>query len=359
MALPLEKIEEKVEKETDKFALQASQGFAEWLSKIDGSLAFSTYQVGKILFVGLNAEKKLSIFERTFPRSMGIGVSKDCHSLLLATKTQIYAFDNLLEQHQLKDGYDALYAPHMSWITGNVDLHDIGFDENNDPIFISTAFNCIAKVARGYSFKPVWRPPFISKIVGEDRCHLNGMVVQNGKPKYATCVSKTDVFDGWRTHRSDGGVLIDIESNQIIVENLSMPHSPRLHDGRLWLLNSGKGEFGWVDIDAKVFHPIAFCPGFARGLSFAGKYAIIGLSEPREGKTFDGLPLQERMQERGEEARCGLCVVDTQTGETVEWLTIEGVISELYDVSFIAGIKRPAAVGIIGKEIDHMIAISA
>ena len=344
--------------EDEKFALHTSPGFAEWLSKIGGSLAFSTYQIGKILFIGLNAEKRLSVFERTFPRSMGIGISNDCRSLLLATQTQIYAFDNLLEHGLSKDGYDALYAPYMSWITGGVDLHDVAFAENGDPIFISTAFNCIATVARGYSFKPVWRPPFISEIVGEDRCHLNGMAVQNGKPKYVTCVSKSDVRDGWREHRSDGGVLIDVESNEIIVENLSMPHSPRLHDGRLWLLNSGRGEFGWVDIDEKVFHPIAFCPGFARGLSFAGKYAIIGLSEPRHGKTFSGLPLQERMQEKGEDARCGLCVIDTETGSIVEWLRIEGVISELYDVTFIDRIKRPSAVGIIGPAIQRMIAIS-
>ena len=137
-----------------------------------------------------------------------------------------------------------------------------------------------------------------------------------------------------------------------------MPHSPRLHNGRLWLLNSGRGEFGWGNLEKRSFNPVTFCLGFARGLYFVGKYALIGLSEPREGKTFDGLPLQDRMSEKGITARCGLIVVDTETGETVQWLRIEGVVAELYDVSFLQGVIRPASIGINGPEIQHTIALA-
>ena len=351
MALPLEKTED------DKFSLATSQNFNSWLSEIGGSITFSTYQVGKVLFLGLNEQKTLSVFERTFPRSMGIGLSKDNQSLLLATKTQIYSFDNVVPQGKLHDGYDALYSPHQSWITGDVDVHDIAFGEDSEPVFISTLFNCIATVSPGYSFKPIWRPSFVSAYVAQDRCHLNGMAMKNGAPKYVTCVSTSDVANGWRDDRDGGGVVIDVETNEIVVEGLSMPHSPRLHNGRLWILNSGRGEFGWIDVEAGVFQPIAFCPGFARGLTFVGKYAIIGLSEPRDGKTFGDLPLQDLMRSKNTDARCGLHVVDIETGETVEWLRIEGVIAELYDVGFLRGIKRPSAIGLIGPEVQRTISI--
>lgn len=351
MALPQEKNEE------NKFSVFASRGFNSWLASVGGSVAFTTYQVGKVLFIGLNQNNQLSIFERTFPRSMGIGLSSDNRSLLLATRTQIYAFDNLLKPGQTSEGFDALFAPHISWITGDIDIHDIALGPSGNPIFISTLFNCIGTVAPGYSFKPIWRPSFISKNVAEDRCHLNGMAVENGVPKFVTCVATTDVPDGWRQHRTDGGVVINVETNDIVVEDLSMPHSPRLHNGRLWLVNSGKGEFGWVDLERGVFEPVAFCPGFARGLSFAGKYAIIGLSQARKGKTFDGLPLQEVLSDKNQSQRCGLIIVDTETGETVEWITLEGVISELYDVSFLDQIKTPSAIGVIGPEIQRTISL--
>ena len=351
MALPLEKNDE------NKFSISTSKGFSTWLGRVGGSVAFSTYQIGKVLFVGLNKNGQLSIFERTFPRSMGIGLSPDRRSLLLATRTQIYSFDNVLQDGQVSNGYDALYAPHISWITGDIDIHDIAFGADGQPLFISTLFNSIATVAPGYSFKPVWRPNFVSQTVAEDRCHLNGMAMQNGAPKYVTCVAMTDTKDGWREHREAGGVLIDIDTNEIVIDGLSMPHSPRIHNKRLWLLNSGKGEFGWADTKTGQFHPIAFCTGFARGLSFVGKYAIIGLSEPREGKTFDGLALQDRLRAENETACCGLVIVDTETGEKVEWMKIEGVIRELYDVSFLEGYKRPSAVGVLGPEIQHTISL--
>ena len=351
MALPQQKPDE------ENISFAVSNSLNTWLDSVGGSLVFSTYQVGKVLFLGVNEQKQLSVFERTFPRSMGIGLSPDNQSMLLATQTQIYSFDNLLKPGQSTNSYDALYAPHVSWITGDIDIHDIAFGSDNQPIFISTLFNCIGTVAPGYSFKPIWRPSFVSKYVAEDRCHLNGMVAKDGVAKYVTCISMSDIKDGWRHQRSDGGLVIDVETNEVIVEGLSMPHSPRLHNDRLWVLNSGKGEFGWVDTKAGKFNPVAFCPGFARGLSFAGKYAIIGLSEPREGKTFDGLPLQDRLREKREEARCGLLVVDIETGETIEWVRLGGVISELYDVSFIDKIKKPSAIGIVGPEIKHTIAL--
>jgi len=341
----------------EKFALTTSRGFNNWLAGIGGSLALTTYQAGKVFFLGLKPDGKLSVFERTFSRSMGMGVSGDGRSLLLGTHHQIYRFDNILPKGSRQGIYDAAFAPHQTWITGDIDIHDIDFGKDGKPIFINTLFNCIGTVSDGYSFKPIWKPEFISKLAAEDRCHLNGMAIDDGKPKYVTCVSKSDVSDGWRDKRNNGGLVIDVETNEIVCEGLSMPHSPRIYNGKLWIVNSGRGEFGWVDIKKKEFNPICFCPGYARGLSFSGNYALIGLSQARENRTFQGLDLDEKLKGKDAEARCGLIIVDTETGDTVEWVRIEGVIRELFDVAYLPNTLCPSAIGLKGNEILRIIAI--
>lgn len=343
----------------ETFALSTSRGFESWLARSGGALAFTTYQAGKLFLLGLKRNGKLSVFERSFARCMGLAVSANARQLLLATHYQLYRFDNVLPEGTEQDDHDALYVPRLSWITGDLDIHDVGFTAAGRPIFVNTAFGCIAEASDGYSFRPLWRPPFLSKLAPEDRCHLNGMAMQDNAPAYATAVSRSDVVDGWRDRRSDGGVVIDVATGKIVCEGLSMPHSPRLNQGVLWLLNSGKGEFGWVDLKAATFNPIAFCPGYARGLAFAGPYAIIGLSLARETRTFQGLPLDAALKAHDTQARCGLLVVDTSTGDTVAWVRIEGVVRELYDVAVLPGIRNPAALGFKSDEITRIISIDS
>src|SRR5687767_11684977 len=229
----------------EKFALTSSSHFADWLKQTGCSIAFTTYQAGKLFLLGVKEDGRLSIFERTFARSMGLAVSNDGRTLALATQYQIHRFDNLLAAGDVtSDGFDAVYAPHAGWVTGDLDAHDVGFGADGRPLFVNTLFSCVAAVSDGHSFRPVWRPAFISRLAAEDRCHLNGMALDGGQPRYVTAVSRSDVADGWRDRRAGGGIVIDVASNEIVAGGLSMPHSPRLHDGRLWLLNSGAGELG-------------------------------------------------------------------------------------------------------------------
>jgi uncharacterized protein (TIGR03032 family) len=218
-------------------------------------------------------------------------------------------------------------------------------------------FNCLATISEGYSFKSLWQPPFTSRLAAEDRCHLNGMALADGAPAYVTAVSRSDVADGWRDRRSDGGILIRVADSAIVAEGLSMPHSPRLHAGRLWLLNSGIGEFGYIEPDSGRFEAVAFLPGFARGLAFVGGHAVIGLSLPRESRTFSGLPIEAALAARDTEPRCGLAVIDLASGDMVHWVRIEGVVRELYDVAALPGARRPAAIGFKTNEIKHLISI--
>ncbi len=344
-------------KPEEKFALTTSRSFESLLHRLGGSIAFTTYQAGKLFMLGLKGGGKLSVHERTFARCMGLGVSADARSLLLATHYQIYRFDNVLPKATKQGDVDAVYVPRLSWITGDLDAHDVAFGKDGKPVFVNTAFGCVAQASEGHSFKPLWLPPFLSKLAPEDRCHLNGMAVENGVPRFATAVSKSNVVDGWRDKRSGGGVVIDMQSNEIVCEGLSMPHSPRLHGGKLWLLNSGAGEFGYVDLKAGKFVAVAFCPGYARGLSFAGDHALVGLSLSRENRTFQGLPLDEALKKNDVEARCGLLVIDTKTGDTAGWVRLEGVVRELYDVAFLPGVKCPTALGFKSDEITRVINI--
>ena len=339
------------------FVLTPSRGFPDWLDGIGGSLAFTTYQAEKVFLIGLKPDGRLSIFEHSFPRAMGLGVTPDSRSFYLATQYQLYRFDSSLPRDQKQGIHDAVYAPHQSWITGDLDIHDVALGENGRPIFVNTLFNCLGEVSEGYSFRPLWRPPFISRLAAEDRCHLNGLAMEEGRPRYVTCVSRSDVIDGWRDRRVDGGVVVDVVSGQIVAEGLSMPHSPRLHNGRLWLLNSGEGQFGWIDPVTGRFHPVAFCPGYARGLAFVGKYAVIGLSLARETRTFQGLGLDRALADKATDARCGLLIVDTETGDTVEWVRIEGVVRELFDVAVLPGIRCPSLIGLKGDDVLRVLSI--
>ena len=341
----------------EKFALTSSRHFPEWLARAGASLAFTTYQAGKLFLIGLKPGGRLAVFERTFARCMGLGVSADARSLVLATQYQLLRFDNVVPKGGAHGEHDAVFSPHAIWVTGDVDAHDVALPADGRPMFVNTLFSCIATVSDGYSFKPLWRPPFVSKLAPEDRCHLNGLALEGGRPRYVTLVADSDVADGWRDRRADGGMLIDVATGEAVLRGLSMPHSPRLHGGRLWLLNSGTGELGFVDRDAKKFVPVAFCPGYARGLAFIGPYAIVGLSLARENRTFQGLPLDQALAARGAEPRCGVLVIDTNSGDTVEWLRIEGVVRELFDVAVLPGIRNPAAIGFMTDEIQRVISI--
>jgi uncharacterized protein (TIGR03032 family) len=340
----------------EKFALTSSRHFARWLASTDRSIAFTTYQAGKLFLIGVKPDGRLSIFERTFPRSMGLAVSADGRTLALATQYQVHRFDNVMRPgSQGADGHDALYAPHAAWVTGDVDAHDVGFGTDGRPLFVNTLFSCIASVSDGHSFKPVWRPSFISRLAPEDRCHLSGMALEGGEPRYVTAVSRSDVADGWRERRADGGIVMDVRSGEFVAEGLSMPHSPRLHEGRLWLLNSGEGQLGFID-DGR-FHAVAFCPGYARGLAFIGNHAVVGLSLARDNRTFVGLPLDDALQDRDTEPRCGLAVFNLTTGDMTAWVRIEGVVRELYDVAALPHVRRPALIGFKSDEVRLTISI--
>jgi uncharacterized protein (TIGR03032 family) len=338
--------------------ISGSRNFTSWLREQRLSLAFSTYQSGKLFLIGTKPDGRLSVFERTFERCMGLCASADAQTLWMSSVFQLWRFENALPAGQTApEGYDRLFVPQCGFTTGDVDAHDIALDAPQRPVFINTLFSCIAAPSESHSFRVVWRPPFITKLAAEDRCHLNGLAMRDGAPTFVTAVSTTDVHEGWREHRRDGGVVLDVASGEIVARGLSMPHSPRLHEGRLYVLNSGAGEFGRIDLASGKFESICFCPGYARGLTIVGNFAVIGLSTCRENRTFSGLPLDDALAAKNVAPRCGLLVVDLRSGDVVHSLSITGIVRELYDVVALPGVQMPSALGFKTEEIRRTITI--
>jgi uncharacterized protein (TIGR03032 family) len=334
----------------------ASGDFVDWLQQEKISLAFTTYQSSRLLLVGVNKDGKISGFERLFDRAMGLYGTTE--RLFLSTKYQLWQFENVLKSGQLYQGYDKLYIPRIGYTTGDLDIHDITIDHTGRVLFICTLLNCLATVSPKNSCQPLWKPPFISQLMNQDRCHLNGLAMVEGKPGYVTAVSQSDEGDGWRQHRQDGGCVIDIQSNEIVLTGLSMPHSPRFYQGQLWLLNSGIGYLGSVNLEQGTFEPITFCPGYLRGLAFWKNWAIVGLSKPRE-KTFSGLKLDQELIQYHTKPCCGLMVIDINTGKIIHRLQLEGVITELYDVQVLPNVQQPMALGFQTDEISRILTLDS
>ncbi len=341
-------------------AITGSRHLTGWMAEQRLSIGFSTYQAGKLFLIGLardphTGHPKLSIFERTFNRAMGLAASRDGNTLWLSTLYQLWRLENFVPPGQATaDGYDRLYVPTLAHTTGDIDIHDITLNARGEPTFVNTLFNCLARPSVTHSFEPVWKPPFISAMVAEDRCHLNGLAADpaTGEPAYVTMVSKSDVADGWRDRRVGGGLVMDVRTHEVVCEGLSMPHSPRLHPdhpGKLFLLESGTGQFGYVDLKTGRFEPLAFCPGFTRGMAFHGDTAIVGLSAARENRTFQGLPLDDELQKRDAVPRTALHFISLAPGSlgtTDHWLRIEGIIHELFDVITLPNVIRPQLLGL-------------
>lgn len=331
-----------------------SGGFAERLANLGISMAVTSYQSGLLYLIGRNSPNGIHIHQTALPRPMGVCLdrplnSKDAvRSLTLVSGFQILRFENVLAEGQIaNESFDVCYAPRRIHYTGNLDSHDVGVDAEGRPVFVNTRFNCLSVPSTRHSFETIWRPKFISDLVDEDRCHLNGLAMLDGKPKYVTAVSRSDTIDGWRDRRSSGGIVIDVETDEVVCNGLSMPHSPRIHRGNLWILNAGTGELGVIEFSDKEkqkgeFKPKVFCPGFLRGLRFYGNLAFVGLSKPRY-KRFEGLALDEKLKEADSEPWCGVQIIDLARSTCVDWFRIDGNIGELYDIEVIPGATCPMA----------------
>jgi uncharacterized protein (TIGR03032 family) len=302
----------------------------ELLHQLGISLIVSTYQAGKIILVRAE-ETGINTHFRKFHKPMGI--TMDQGRLTIGGQNTVWYYRNmpvLAPKLEPIGKHDAVYLPRQIHVTGDIDIHELAW--GTDGLWIvNTKFCCLCKLDPDHSFTPVWRPYFVSQLAPQDRCHLNGLAMVEGKPKYVTALGETDIPGGWRANKRNGGVLMDVQTNKVLVRGLSMPHSPRLYEDKLWFLESGVGGLGWIDLENQTWQIIADLPGFTRGLSFVGSLAFVGLSQVRETAVFSDFPLVEKLKER----ICGVWVVNIRNGETVAFLRFEEGVQEIFAVEVV------------------------
>lgn len=311
----------------------ASKTFTDWLHDRRRALAFTSCD-GECLVV-LHASSRGAIEATSFPAPVAMGLAWDEGSLYLTDRFGLWRFD-LVEGHGARPTTLRAVARHF---VGGVDLHEVSIGRSADGAkaiwTCATAWNALGTITEEGMLDRSWRPAFVSDDLAEDRCHLNGLALVHGQPGYVTCVSRSDVIDGWRDRRRDGGVVLDARTSEPVATGLSMPHSPRLVGDTLYVANSGAGEFGVVDLVARAFRPLAFVPGFARGLAFDDEHLLVGLSKPRAATTFGDVPLDGRLEAAGADPRCGIHLCERATGRTIGWLRIDGRIREIFDLALL------------------------
>jgi uncharacterized protein (TIGR03032 family) len=316
-----------------------SAGLPQILRALGCSMILSTYQSDRVIMVRSDGDR-LNTHFRAFPRPMGIAVG--AHHLAIGTKCNVWEYYNQSDLGRQLDPpgrHDACFLPRSCHVTGQINIHEIAFTQQGLWI-ANTRFSCLSMLDRVHSFVSCWRPPFITALTPEDRCHLNGLAVKDGRVQWVTAFGTTDTPQGWREEKLRGGVILEVPSGQVVARDLCMPHSPRWYDGKLWVLESGRGTVATVDPATGQVSTVAELPGFTRGLAFAGPLAFVGLSQVREINTFGGIPLLGRVQDR----LCGVWVLNILTGETVGCLRFEGGVQEIFDVQLLNGLSFPEMV---------------
>jgi uncharacterized protein (TIGR03032 family) len=338
-------------------SITVSRGFNAWLRAHNMSLAFTSYQTGQLFMVGSHPNGTVSFNQQNFTRAMGVCWKPG--RLYLGSLFQLWRLENMLRPDEIgNQAFDMVLVPRNAQTTGDIDIHEVGIDGEGRVIFVNTKYSCLCTLDLTHSFRPVWKPAFISKLAPEDRCHLNGLAMEGGKPRYVTAVSRSDVLSGWRDRRHEGGVLIEVETSRIVTDQLSMPHSPRVAGAALYALDSGRGQIIRIDPATGAKTDIAFCPGFLRGLAIHGGHAIVTVSKARNG-TFNGLRLDSEMKSRDADPWCGIMIVNLTNGDIVEWIKLDGHITELFDVAAMPGVRCPMALGPNTVEIQSSITFDA
>jgi uncharacterized protein (TIGR03032 family) len=310
------------------------------LSRLGVSLLVSTYQAGKVVAVG-TCRDELTLTYHNFERVMGLAVRPDV--IAVAGRAQVWfltAAPDLAARVDPPGRHDALFLTRTAHFTGEVQAHELAW-AGDELWLVNTAFSCLCTLDGRHSFVPRWRPPFATALAAEDRCHLNGLAVADGAPTYVTALGETDTPQGWRANKVRGGCLIDVPTGETVARGFAMPHSPRVHAGRVWVLNSGAGQLVQVDPNSGRTEAVTELPGYTRGLALFDRFAFVGLSKIRETSTFGGMPIAERRPD----LKCGVGVVDLGTGRLAAHLEFLTGVEEIFDVQVLPGVRCPALAG--------------
>ncbi len=314
--------------------------FPEILKHCNASLLVSTYQAGKLLVIGCHDGKLVPTFQ-SFEQAMGVAAGPA--GIVIGSRGLVW---HMTAAHELAPQIEPLGQHDRCWLTrealatGNIQIHEMAWCGEQLWV-VNTLFSCLSTLHREFSFVPRWQPRFVSSLAAEDRCHLNGMAMREGRPAFVSAMSETDTPAGWRPTKAHSGVVLDVESGESVARGFAMPHSPRWFNDRLWVLNSGRGDLSTIDPDNGKFESIVSMPGYTRGLAFHGQFAFVGLSKIRETVIFGGLPVQTMH----DDLKCGIAVIDLTTGLNVAAFQFHSGVEEIFDVQILPETKNPVLCG--------------
>lgn len=320
--------------------MQHSPQVPELLYRLGVTLALSTYQAGKVVLLSAKDENSLVQLPRTFAQPMGIAEDEQTDRLALACREEVIVFANSadLAHHYPKapGKYDAMYLPRTTYHTGALDIHDLNFGDDGETLYaVNTLFSCLVTIDNRYSFTPYWKPKFISKLASDDRCHLNGMAMEAGKPRFATSFSQTDTAAGWRPTVTSTGTIFDVPSGEVVVTGLAMPHSPRIYGGKLYVLLSATGELAVIDPASGKPEVVKKIGGFVRGMAMAGDYLFVGVSKLRQkSSTFGHLDVAKLSNQ------AGIKIIHLPSGAFVGEISYLSSVDEIYDVHVLKDKRR-------------------
>jgi uncharacterized protein (TIGR03032 family) len=331
--------------ELRKISFRHSRNLPEVFGQLGVSLLVSTYQAGKLAVLGAR-EGKLALSFHNFDRPMGVAVGHG--QIAVGSRSQIWFLKSapqIARQLQPAGQFDHCFLARNCHVTGEIQCHEMAY--SGDELWIvNTLFSCLCTLQGDYSFVPWWQPPFITKLAAEDRCHLNGMAMADGKPVYVTALAQSDTPGGWRPKKVETGCIMEVATSRLVAEGFAMPHSPRMHGGKIWLLDSGRGQLMSLDPSTGEKQNVAGVPGYARGLAIHGGLAFIGLSKIRETSTFGGMPIAEKRAE----LLCGVGVIELSTGRTVATFEFTTGVEEIFDVTVLPQVRSLALRGPFATE---------
>ncbi len=322
------------------FSLKYTPNFPELLFKLCASIGITTYQAGKFIFLSAKNENELIQLPRSFAKPMGFCYDSDSQKMALACKDEIITFagSSSLAAHYPKSigTYDMMFCPRLTYHTNALDIHDLQYGKEGKLFAVNTLFSCIASFDDEHNFKPYWIPPQINQMASEDRCHLNGMAMEDGLPRYASAFNRGNHLQSWREDITKTGVIYDLQNNEVIAENLPMPHSPKLVNGELYVLLSATGELARIDRNKGGYEVVAKPGGFLRGMAYHDDYLFISHSKLRKNSsTFAQLKISEQAQ------NSGIIAIHLPSLSHVAKLTYEMSVDEIYDIHLFPGLQRP------------------
>jgi uncharacterized protein (TIGR03032 family) len=325
------------------FCCQFSTSLPQLLLSLRCTIVMSTYQAGKLILISATDNEHLIQLPRTFGHAMAIGVGGN--KMAVASCDEVIVLANnpdLAKGYPKQPGvYDGFFTPRATYYTGHIAVHGLAW--GTEGLWaVNTVFSCLSIIDENFSFHPMWKPPFITSLAPEDRCHLNGMALEHGRPLYATALGTGDARESWRTAIPSGGVLIHLLSNEIVLNDLSMPHSPRLHNGTLYMLLSATGEVIAVDPERGYFDVIQKINGFVRGLAVFGDHLFVGVSRLRKkSSTFGKLTLAAHA------LWSGMVVIHIPSGNIVGEVRFLSSVDEIFDIQILPGLRRPGILNTI------------